>query len=298
MAADVPDWPADPDGLVRIATDPSESGDRRRRARDALRPLVLTEAAGVSERPEFRDLLAPEYFDRVCERVFQNLPQYQPGGNFLGWVRQEAYFRACDLRRRGRRRDALTHAPTGQAGREQDPLGDVSGPDPGEPPPDPADELAGRFARAREVLDRVAWPQGRGVDYYAVFLLALRVRVALEWRRIPGGEPLAPGASADRAATSLPWREQEQGRRFLAELPPLAECWQALRLVLDLPALGVQEVVAALNASWPPDQAITVGRWNQWTSRARQRAQACIPPDEWQTLFAHWFSFSLAEEES
>jgi hypothetical protein len=198
------------------------------------------------------------------------------------------YRRACDIRRHynSGRADPILQARTGQAGEEGDALPAIPQATPSAEPAGGAERLTAGFARMREVLDRIAWPAGRQVDSFAVWLLLLRLRVGACFAVALGEQVTESGELADRVAGWLPWHDAESVRRFRQEWPVLERCWQTVRDLFDSRELSAATVVDALAGL--VGGAITLSLWNQWTHRARAAARERLQPGEWEGLFARW----------
>jgi DNA-directed RNA polymerase specialized sigma24 family protein len=269
-------WPTDPSALARIAVQTSSPAERNR-ALAGLRPAIERAAvqAGVDlDRQQRQDLL-----DDAAHVIWERLPRYQPreGVSFEAWAAQVLYHWAISNYHRKLARDALGHTSIASADPEA-----VAQPATAHPRSEP-EEL-------RHWLDRAARP-GRKVDYFAVFLLYLRLAVVERLRQTWVPEAgLPPGAMSAAVVEVLPWRPAEEQRRLRADLPCLAEVWASLQDALDRPPYTATTGELCRVLSWLAGRpgAVTIEVWYQWTCRARHEARARIPAADWERLIASW----------
>jgi DNA-directed RNA polymerase specialized sigma24 family protein len=284
MATRTADWPSAAHQLALIAANDDETEERRNRALSELRPLIERAAADVAK--QFRDSCVKQDLLEDCFfQVTQRLPQFrvQEGGSFNGWLYRVLYHLGCDLRRR--RGDLLDRARTGQAG-DALPVLEAVADHRGEADcTEAAARLADLFVRLRKILDRIGWEPSRAVDYYALLLVELRVRMAACFTKSLGVEPASASDTADRVERWLPWREAEGRRRFRADLPILEHYWRDVRERLGKRALRSLDLVEALNRPLTSGH-VSVAVWDQWMKRMRRETRQRVRPGEWESFFA------------
>src|SRR5262245_15383269 len=245
MSSDPTDQPPlSPEEAAQRAADPAIPVEQRNEALRALRPLVeqvARQVAASAMAPYLRQQLVDESFTHVGLRI----GQFPASGEHVleNWLRTVLRNLGRDRYRRSRTRDPLNLAHTGQgrAAGQEAAASDIPAPDrfPSEAPA----ALAAAFRQMRTVLDRAAWAPAGQVDYYAVFLLRLRLQLAIERRRHSGSPEAPPGEVASWVAGHLPSRGDEEARRIRPELPTLGELWGRLIGHLDGPvhlALGLE----------------------------------------------------------
>lgn len=153
----------------------------------------------------------------------------------------------------------------------------------------------------RHVLDCVAWrPRSpRDVDYFAVFLLAMRLAIATRiLRRFRGDSDSlrSCGPFSELIEWCLPWHAQECDLRLRASLPTLAEIWFEMKSVLGEPPY-VGQLCRVVTRRADPGEGLTPDRWYQWVRRAKRAAQEGIDPATWQPLFRPWLPERGVSEE-
>ena len=255
MATRTTDWPSAGHELALIAADDGETEERRNRALSELRPLIESTAADVAT--TFRQLhVRQDLLDDSFSHVAERLQQYRvtETGSFKGWLYRVLYHLGCDLRRRIRRGDLLRHARTGQAGETSPALDNVADTQAEPASGEAATCLANLFTELRKLLDRVRWEPSRAIDYYALLLIELRLRLAASFCRALAAQEVPAAEIADQVERWLPWSDEEGGRRFRRDLLCLQHCWRDACERLGKHGLRSLDVVEMLNRRSHPGQ--------------------------------------------
>ena len=285
---DKPDWGENFDRLRSLIADATG-------AEAADGEVIQSFLVGLSRRvgrtfpPAIRDDLSP---DAITSLLVERVNQFRlDRGHFRTWCYTVLTNHAISLHRR-LGRDALGRASTVQEGLEveSDARMSIGVVDHLE-----ADErLEMEFGRIRQVLDQVAWePEGtERVDYYAVFVVHLRLALEARLRKLGIEDPESFACPSRFIEFCLPWRESERHRRFESGLPPLGPLWAALGDAIDRSGATFSfdqfhAVLATLDAEGAG--RLTADRWNQWTKRARDKVRSKAGPESWDRTFAHWF---------
>ena len=274
-----------PEELAFQAADFSAPAEARDHAFRALEPLVRQAARASARAINADERLREDLHDECLGHIAEKLPHYRPErGPFRVWVHQVLHNFGCDLRRRRRRLREVSLSKEV-----------VGRPDTGSrltaavvPEEGAAADLERRFAALRLQLDTCVWPPSRRVDYFAVLLARLRLELADHYRASREGV-LPAQEAAERVAVWLPWRNDEEARRFRPDLPTLSDLWRELAPKLG-ERLGLAEVVAVVNACPPPGTRLSYDTLNQWMFRARKLAHESIGDDAW---YAHGFAHLL-----
>ena len=129
-----------------------------------------------------------------------------------------------------------------------------------------------------------------GIDYYPLWLLQTRLRLAARVARGYEGGEAPPGEVAEMAAWLLPWEPDDAARCFRPGAPSLGDAWQALAVRLDGAAAGLtgRAVCDTLNRAVGCDPPVSLAQWNQWMRRVRDEARGRFPPADWEALFLPW----------
>lgn len=149
----------------------------------------------------------------------------------------------------------------------------------------PADPPA-RLDLLRE-LPTVVWAAHRfpdepdGVDYHAVFVLEVRLRLAERCADLP--DPLIS------AEELLPWPAWVGPRRFRPGWPRLGDIWAAMRPRERIPPAGRVALVAECVRAVGSDLCLAPATWNQWIKRAKDRVRESVGEDTWEVLFGQLF---------
>jgi DNA-directed RNA polymerase specialized sigma24 family protein len=259
-----------PEDLVAVALDHHLPDEERNAALAALEPIVREVATQCSRRLIADEQVRRDLVELSFGFVQERLEQYDPAqGPLRPWLQGVLTHFGQDLRRRWLRH-ARRHAPLLTPEPEQS-----------SPQRPSLEELTAvleeGFARMREDLDRCAWPPARAVDYYAVLLAHLRLEMVASCHR--AGAAQAPGEAARRAAGWLPWRAEEEVRRFRAGLPRLDELWRRLSPRLD-GCYRLDLLLEALNDP-PPGPPVVYSTLAQWCYRARRTARERLGLEAW-----------------
>lgn len=141
----------------------------------------------------------------------------------------------------------------------------------------------------RNVLDRVGQRNtGAGVNYHAVMLLSLRLKLAA----IMAGAPEHTD-QADYLAWCLPWRDHEETMTLRPGWPNLAVIWSAFREPLGQPpnVLSSAEACQGITKLLGGQATLALATWNQWVKRAKERLRSQMNDAEaWQRCFAPLFA--------
>jgi hypothetical protein len=285
MATDPAAGPC-PEDLVAQALDPDLPLDERHAALAALEPLIRDVARQCSRRLIVDDQVRHDLIEQSFGFVQERLGQYDPDqGPLRPWLQGVLMHFGQDLRRTWLRH-ARRHRPL--------PDRDLQQNDPQRPSLEEVGaSLEDGFARMREDLDRCAWPPARTVDYYAVLLALLRLGMVAWYHRVGGAQ--IPGEGPQRAAGWLPWRAEEETRRFRAGLPCLTELWRRLTPRLA-GGFRLELLLEALNEPAPAGAPVVYSTLAQWCYRARCTARDRLGMEVWaEHGFARLLHRSLVE---
>lgn len=286
MAPQEPNLPDDPNDLVALILDPSQPPEVVNRAWEKLRRYIRR----IAERMAYRACLLEQYIegfvDESCGEIYQLLKRgkYDPARRaFRSWLKTVLHRRAVDLIRKLSRAPVNLGEDIGSPEIEDaDDQNDDEGPiwdPPDRNAPEPADNVEARQSlqifggRIRAVLDRVSWPVARKVDYYAAFLLLLRLRAL---------DRLANKAHAksphDDAEALIPWHDAESLRRVAPNHPTIGEIWSLIRQK-DLYAVDLE----CLQRLYQENFSLTIS-YNSlamWFHRAKHEARKAIREEDW-----------------
>ena len=246
--------------LVRLFVDPKTSTVVRNDALRQLEPIIRQTATSVCRRLLLTQQLFQDVVDDSFAHIVSLLPRFDPKlGCFTIWLRRVLHNFACDCRRREtRRRLREMSMPDQEQHDHRSEREESLAPQ----------ALEQHCAILREDLDHCYWPPSRTVDYYAVFLLRLRLALAQRYLAVLP-VPLAEGVAAS-VARWIPWHSHEQSRRFRSDLPTLADLWQDITPNLDQ-RLSQADLLNAINR--PGNTNVSYGSLAQWIFRARQEAR-------------------------
>lgn len=273
---------ADASALACLVADTRQRPDARDRGLQQLRPVIESIARRVSA--GFRGNWHHDLVAESCAIIWLQLPRFDPArGRFEDWCRVVLYRYALDVWRKSRRGPVRPAVGGDEVHAMLEAIADDDARDASE------DALA-RCREARRVLDRIAWPPPRAVDYFAVLLLQLRVAAA---------RYLTQGALSQDAAWRadlplhvewlLPWHPAEQQRPLKRDWPPLATCWESVRAALATPAarIDADALCRTIAACLPPAAQLTPDVWNQWVHRAKDQARTRVQDEAvWARCFA------------
>lgn len=146
-----------------------------------------------------------------------------------------------------------------------------------------------RWSQAfRQVLDGIAWRcEKKDIDYFAVLLLNLRLKIAARVFDVGFASPDEP---AKYVASLLPWHPDEEQRLLSKSLPTLGQVWQALASDMNKPptSKSLCVVVNQLAAEQGCSASLNDGCWRKWCERAREEAEKRTNPEQWQQYFESW----------
>ena len=165
----------------------------------------LSRRAGRMFPPAIRDELSP---DAILSLLVERVGRFRPeGGNFASWCRAVLRNHAISLQRK-LSRDAPGRSATGhgEVGR-----GWTGGHGGGRARLGADEQLQVEIQWIRRILDQVAWePEGtERVDYYAVFLVDLRLAQEARLRKLAMEDPDSFPCPSQLIEFCLPWRERE-----------------------------------------------------------------------------------------
>ena len=252
--------------LAGLVADFSQPEAIRCRALESLVPTIEAIACQVATR--FRGQLQDDLVEESRTVIWERIGQYNPtAGRFEDWCRTVLYHYAVDLCRKAK------SGPVRQA---------VGGDEPSAALElavtidDNGDEVMERCRELRNALDRIAWAPSRGVSYFAVLLLHLRLVIARHLTQDQLSEdPAWRGELPDLIEWLLPWRSEEAQGRFKQDWPPLAHIWTEVREMIREPTLPIEaprlcnvvERLLPVSSQLPPEL------WNQWVHRAKDQAR-------------------------
>jgi hypothetical protein len=134
--------------------------------------------------------------------------------------------------------------------------------------------------------DALGLPSGKGVDYFAVLLLYLRlnvVRIGARLAVLPtqGCDP-SQLTAAELAEWLLPWRPADAARTFKPNWPTLQAIWELLatKLNAEPPPWPADTLPNLINSLAPPTRLNAA----TWTKRAREQAERHLDPAELEFL--------------
>ena len=250
---------------------------------EALLPTIDRLAARVGRR--FPAHIAQGLRDEAPSHVVLRLNGYEPTkGQFEPWCSRVVYRLGVDLWRRSRTTRRLTR-PTIDLDRlltSNDRLA--------------IDEEIDRTHRdlhqAQELVARLHWPSlRRGVDYYAVF--QLQVRLALASRMAPAlerGGPVPPRGLVLVVEDCWAWQEGIIKRRCIPTWPTLGELWPVLGPHFAEPPFRVSgtKLCQLITTAGLDQTAVPSDTWAKWCQRARDLARNQITAVEAMGLFCPW----------
>jgi hypothetical protein len=133
-----------------------------------------------------------------------------------------------------------------------------------------------RCRELRAWLDRIAWAPSRGVHYFPVLLLQLRLVMA----RCLTQDQLSEDAFwrselAQVVESLLPWHAAEDQACFKRDWPPLGQLWSATREAIGAPATRIEAPVLCevVRPMLPASSQLTPDVWNHWVHRAKHEAR-------------------------
>ncbi len=267
----------DTTALAQIVIDPVHPAEVRAQAWGKLIPTIEAIARQATRpHPESADDAVGAIWELLDPSACGGKNPYDPtNGSFCAWCRVVLYRRALD---RARRRGPLGGAAL--------PIPEV------EDPAGMAEEWAAllmeRRERLRESLDRLSSPlePTRGVDYFAVLLVQLRLAMARRAGPVLEAEcPARPPRAADFIAWCVPWTRDEHSRSFKPGWPQLCVVWGKLEDRFDRPPFWVAagELCACIDGT---GAVLTPDLWNHWVTRAKVLAREVLGAEAWIALFA------------
>ncbi len=134
----------------------------------------------------------------------------------------------------------------------------------------------------RDALDRMREVAKSRVNYYAVFLMHLRLIVAKMLSNTIEHEE-----RSNTIERVIRWRSDEQCLTFRQGWPELGTIWNGCRPLLNQPPnfITVDDFCKMVNNTSPQIE-LTAALWNQWTKRARDHFREVLRDDRrWKTLF-------------
>jgi hypothetical protein len=130
---------------------------------------------------------------------------------------------------------------------------------------------------------------GEEIDYYGVLVLHLRLVLACRASRVLKAERIdIEGGLVDFISRRLPWRSDEERRRFRDSDPTLGELWNALAGDIDCqPCRGINDRLCRLLSDLG-GEVVSKQRWATWCQRARDWACRVLGPTRWERVFGSW----------
>ncbi len=260
----ISDWSA----LACLVADTTQPQDVRDQALQRLLPVIERLARQVAAK--FRGSLLDDLVAESKSLVWSKIQQFDPQrGRFEDWCRTVLNHWAIDRWRR------ISMCPVQPAagGQEAHPALTAAASDDHE---DASEQVMKLRTELREVLNRIAWPPSRAVDYFAVLLLQLRLAAV----RCLSQEPLShdPAWRADLAGLVewlLPWAPDERSRCLKPDWPSLGELWVTISQRISDPTVKIEaDLICRGAASLPPHTTrLTPDVWNQWVHRAKDQAR-------------------------
>ncbi|MFM7149535.1 MAG: hypothetical protein ACKO23_06800, partial [Gemmataceae bacterium] len=118
------------------------------------------------------------------------------------------------------------------------------------------------LAPMRQALDEANWNSKGELDYFAVLLIQIRMKLGENYLR-DSGKVVQPGEVAQAVDGWFPWREEEKSRRFRSGYPDLWSLWQSMKAFLDQ-GMGLKELVDLVNSQKTAGPELTPGTLTQW----------------------------------
>jgi len=262
------DLPTDASGLACLVADPSQPEERRRRALERLVPTIEAIARQVAK--GFRRCLGDDLVAESRTIVWLRVHQFNPSvGRFEDWCRTVLHHCAVDLWRKAKC-GVVRPAAGGDDSEAAMDLAVTVDVD------EESEEAMERCRELRAVLERIAWGPSRGVHYFSVLLLQLRLVVARHLTQDQLSEDAVWRSELPQFVEwLLPWRADEQQACFRQGWPPLEQVWSALREVICEPASRIEAPVLCevMGRLLPPSLQLTPDVWNHWVHRAKHEAR-------------------------
>ncbi|TVS20132.1 MAG: hypothetical protein EA424_05495 [Planctomycetaceae bacterium] len=273
--------PSDRNAWACLAADSGQPQEVRDRAWEQLFPVIQRIGRQIASR--FRGHPFDDLAAESAAIIWARIQQFQPErGDFENWCRTVLQHHAIDVWRK-QERNPVQPAVGGQEkclALHSATIDDAQ---------EGSEAAEARCRQLRSVLNRIAWPRSRAVDYFAVLLLQLRLAAARHFTQDP--------LSQDRAWRSelsahvewlLPWSPDEQQARLKSDWPPLATLWQAVSMGLGNPAVKIdaQLICRTVEPLLPAATQLTPDLWNHWVHRAKERARHEVQnPAVWEQCF-------------
>jgi len=258
-----------PTGLAELAAlvaDLDQPEGRRSQALARLVPTIESNACQVATR--FRRHLQEDLVGESVTVIWMRIGQYsRAAGRFEDWCRTVLYHYAVDLWRKAKSGPVRPAVGGDEPSAALELAAAVE---------DHSDEVIERCRELRAVLDRLAWSPPRGVNYFAVLLLHLRLVMARHLTHAPLNEdPAWRGELPDLVESLLPWSAEEAESRFKHDWPPLRQIWEgACKLLRERTlTIEVSRPCDVVERWLPASSQLTPELWNQWVHRAKDRAK-------------------------
>lgn len=268
------DIPAVASELASLVADRNQPEERRHRALERLVPLIEENAWQTAAR--FPEWLRNDLREESRTIVWLRVHQFDPSlGRFEDWCRVVLHNYGVDLLRKSRK-GLVRPATGGQAASTAVCLPATTAPE------ETSDQVMQRCRELRAVLDSITWLPPRGVNYFAVLLVQLRLSMIR--RLIPNNaaqEISSEGQIPDLVEWLLPWHPHEEQASFKSGWPSLSQLWSALRSLAGHPgsAMGAPVLCQTLDRLLPPWVRLTPDLWHHWVHRAKDNAR-CRLQDE------------------
>ncbi|NLX99920.1 MAG: sigma-70 family RNA polymerase sigma factor [Rhodopirellula sp.] len=262
------DLPTDASALACLVGDSSQTEEKRSYALEMLVPTIEAVAGQVATgcRRRFREDLVAESRTIIWLRVHQFNPS---AGRFDDWCRTVLHNYAVDLWRKSNSGLVRPAAGGDESGAAMDLAVTVD-------TDQESEEAMERCRELRAALDRIAWAPSRGVYYFSVLLLQLRLAMA---RRLTQDQLNADAVWRSELPQFvewlLPWRPDEDRACFKRNWPPLGQVWSAVREVICEPPSRIEApVLCEVVGRWlPASSQLTPDVWNHWVHRAKREAR-------------------------
>ena len=274
--------PSDGTALACLAADIGQIQEVRERAWERLSPVIEGIACQVASR--FRGGRYDELAAESAAIIWMRIQRFQPErGSFEDWCWTVLYHHAIDVWRSQKR----CPVPPAAGGEGPNLALEAAASDDTR---DASEEAMTRCRELRAVLDRIAWPRSRGVHYFAVLLLQLRLAAA---RQLTQGE-LSRDASwraelSQHVQWLLPWQPGEQQAGLKRDWPPLETVWKAISSAIGNPAVKIEAdlICRTIQPLLPPAAQLTPDVWNQWVRRAKDQARSQVHDESvWTRCFS------------
>ncbi len=275
------DLPGDSSELAKMIANASQPSDCADRAMEKLWPLIDSIARKTAASFPLR--MRSDLSSEAGAIIWSRLGQFDPArGRFEDWCRTVLYHYNVDQFRKTQ--SSIVRPAFGGSGNTVADL--CSGNDALDTD---SEEQWKRCLQLRVTLDRLSWQPSRGVHYFAVLLLQLRLAMA---------RCLTPQQKAEYVLWKqelpeliemlLPWTLDESRTCLKPDWPLLSDLWAAVHKVICQPAsrIDAPAFCQIVQRQLPDSTHLTADVWNHWVSRAKREARNRLQDEDvWHHCF-------------